>query len=85
MTTPKSASTNSGAGLPNTPRRVRLRLDTIDRVRRETARLYLEGKLGQRDPSDVSKLGSLLALIGRLIEGGEMERRIEALEQAERR
>lgn len=70
---------------PAAPKRARLRLDTIDRVRRETARLYVDGKLGLRDPSDVSKLGNLLALIGRLIEGGEIERRIAALEQADSR
>ena len=60
------------------------RLDTIDKVRREAARLYNQARRGEISASDASKLGNLLALIGRLIEGGELERRIAALEAQER-
>ena len=63
-----------------TPRPPRVRLDTLDRVRRELARLYTEGRDGRRDVADVSKLASVLAIVARLIEGGEIEKRIDALE-----
>jgi hypothetical protein len=70
---------------PPTPARAsaepRLRLDSLQRVRREMARLYVEGKRGKRDVSDVSKLAHVLALIGRIVEGSELERRLEELEQ----
>ena len=58
----------------------RVKLDTIDRVRRELARLYTEGRDGRRDVADVSKLASVLAIVARLIEDSENERRLEALE-----
>ena len=35
-------------------------------------RLYVEGKHGRRDVQDVSRLANVLALIGRMIEGGEI-------------
>lgn len=58
----------------------RVRLDSVDRVRRELVRLYKEGRDGKRDTQDVSRLANVLALIGRLIEGGQLEARIAALE-----
>jgi hypothetical protein len=69
----------ASAALPRLPR---VRLDSLDRVRREMAKLYIEGRSGRRDVQDVSRLANVLALIGRVIEGGELEKRIEALEQA---
>ena len=60
------------------------RLDSLDKVRREAARLYNQARRGEISASDASKLGNLLALIGRLIEGGELERRLAALEAQER-
>ena len=71
--------------LPNTPRRRRVQLDSIARVRRETAKLYVEARDGRRDVSDASKLGNLLAIIARMLEGSDLERRIEAIEAAERK
>ena len=70
-------------GLRNSPRRTRARLDTLVRVRRELTRIYTSARDGERDVSDASKLGNLLGLLGRMIEGGELERRIEALEVAQ--
>jgi hypothetical protein len=57
-----------------------LRLDSVNRVRRELTRLYLQGREGHRDVAEVSRLANVLALIGRLLEGSELERRLEALE-----
>lgn len=63
-----------------TPPRVRLKLNSIDDVKAEMARLYREGKAGQRDVQDVSRLANVLALLARMIEGSDLERRIAALE-----
>ena len=65
------------------PRRLRLPLSTAEDVKRELARIYREGKAGQRDVGDVSKLANVLALLARLIETSDLERRLEILEQAD--
>jgi hypothetical protein len=61
--------------------RLRLPLATANDVKREMARLYREGKAGKRDVADVSRLANVLALLGRLIEGADLEARLAALEQ----
>lgn len=66
------------------PPRLRLPLATIDDVRREMGRLYREGKAGRRDVGEVSKLANVLSLLGRLIEGAEIEARIAKLEAMQR-
>ncbi len=81
MTKPRTSPSNCAAP----PVRLRLRLNTIDDVKAEMARLYREGKAGTRDVSDVSRLANVLALLGRLIEGSELERRLTALEETEGR
>jgi hypothetical protein len=58
-----------------------LRLDSLAGVRREMVALYAEAKRGDRDVADASKLANILSLIGRLIEGGEMEHRVDQLEK----
>lgn len=63
-----------------TPPRLRLKLNSIDDVKAEMARLYREGKAGQRDVQDVSRLANVLALLARMIEGSDLEKRIAALE-----
>ena len=74
---PKASGAAGSGAHPPLPR---VQLDSLERVRREMARLYVEGKQGRRDVQDVSRLANVLALIGRMIEGGELERRLEALE-----
>jgi hypothetical protein len=59
---------------------LRLKLRTINDVRGELARLYRDGKAGRRDVNDVSKLANVLAILGRLIEGADFERRLLAAE-----
>lgn len=68
----------NGKDLPPTPR---IRLDSMERVRREMTSIYAEAKHGRRDVAAASKLANMLALIGRLIEGGELEKRLDALEK----
>ena len=82
MTAAEAPEPNDDADDDDAPRRCRLRLNTVDLVRRELVKLYRDGRDGRRDTQDVSRLANVLALIGRMIEGGDLERRIAALEQA---
>lgn len=61
------------------PRRHRP-LKTLEQVRQEISKVYRASRDGSIDISDASKLGNLLALIGRVIEGSTVEARIKALE-----
>lgn len=76
---PSRAGATAGE-IPPSPR-VRLRLRTLDDVRAELARLYRDGKSGRRDVTEVSKLANVLSILGRLIEGSELESRVEHLER----
>ena len=71
-----STTTNKDA-----PPRLRLKLATIDDCAAELARLYREGKAGLRDVADVSKLANVLQILGRLLEGGQLEQRLAKLEE----
>lgn len=75
LLTGKTAATKQA-----TPPRLRLPLATVGDVRRELARLYREGKAGQRDIQDVSRLANVLQILNRAIEGSEFEQRLEQLE-----
>jgi hypothetical protein len=57
-------------------------LDTLARCRRESARLYVDGRKGVITASDCSKMASVLDLVSRLIERGELKARVAALEAA---
>lgn len=76
-----NASGASAGDEADPPSRLRLPLVTVNDVKREMARLYREGKAGRRDVADVSRLANVLALLGRLIEGADLEARLAALEQ----
>jgi hypothetical protein len=78
----KAAASRTSARKPTAPPRVRCRLRTIDDVKVEIARIYREGKGGKRPVGDVSKLANVLSIMGRLIEGADIEERIAALERA---
>ena len=75
MITPQPASSDAPAVVPP-----QVRLDTIDRVRREAAQLYADSKAGCHAPADAFHLGGVL--VGRLIEGRDLKRRVAAPEQA---
>jgi hypothetical protein len=73
---------DNGEGTPLRPR-CRLRLDTLDRARRELAKIYRAAAYDKtRDVSDASKLGHLLTMIARILEASDLEKRIVALEAA---
>ena len=67
------------------PRGVRIGpLLTPGDVKVEAGRLYKAARRGEVPPADASRLASVLALIARVIEGADLETRIEALERAQR-
>ena len=53
------------------------RLDSMAAVRRELARLYKEARAGGLEVAAASKLANVLQILGRMIEGAELEKRIE--------
>ena len=79
---PRAARASTAkAATPPAPRRVRTKLGTITEVTRELARLYREARGAKLGTSDASKLANILALMGRLIEGSELEARVAAIER----
>jgi hypothetical protein len=56
------------------------RLDSLCRVRREAAKLYAAARKGEVPSADAARMGSILSLIGTLIERGALEACIGALE-----
>lgn len=82
----RTGGTRADTGAAAEPRggdkRLRLPLRTVDDIKTELARLYREGKAGRRAVADVSKLANVLGILGRVIELGEFEARIKALEDA---
>ena len=76
-----SDETRAGKDAERQPR-LRLPLATMHDVRRELARIYREGRSGHREVADVSKLANVLQILSRVIEGSELERRVQALEDA---
>jgi len=75
--TPETLDRRAIAVLP-TPHRIDLK--TIDDVRVEMARVYRDMRAGRIDPAVGTRLAYVLSQIGRLIESGEIEKRLEALE-----
>jgi len=65
------------AVLPTPPR---IDLRTIDDVRVEMARVYRDMRGGKIDTQDGTRLAYVLSQIGKLIESGEIEKRLEAVE-----
>lgn len=65
---------------PQKGQRYRCKLDTIDDVRREMAKVYRESRSQVIDPVTGTKLVWMLQSVARVIEGSDLEKRIEALE-----
>jgi hypothetical protein len=71
-----------GETCPNSPPPYRRRrLDTLAKMRRELTNLYHEAREGTVEPADASKLTSILATAGRMIEGSEIEARLAEVER----
>jgi len=76
-------STQAGWGKPPVKkRRSRVRLDSLSDIRMEAARQYRRALEGETKIEDMSRLINALALIGRMIEGSDVEARLAALEGA---
>jgi len=67
---------------PPAPKRLRLPLATVKDVQRELARVYRLFRAEAISESRAKSLAYVLSLLGRLIEGGDLERRIAELEDA---
>lgn len=62
------------------PARYRAKLDSVNDVRREIARCYRESRSGLMQTADLSKYTYCLKEIAKVIETGDLEKRIESLE-----
>ena len=60
--------------------RYRAKLDSISDVRREMARVYRDARSGVVDVQDATKLTWCLQAVAKVIEGSDLEKRIEILE-----
>jgi hypothetical protein len=67
------------AGPP--PRRRRPDLATLSAVRREMGRVYRDMRAKRIESQHGTRLTYVLTAIGKLIEGSEIQKRVEALEQ----
>ena len=56
------------------------KLNTIEMIRRELCRLYKLARKGEVDTLDAHRMAGILNLAARLIEGQELEKRVESLE-----
>lgn len=63
----------------------RMKLETVQNVRRELARIYREARRGELKVETASRLAYLLDLMSRMIERSDLEARIVALETAKAR
>ena len=65
---------------PQRGSRYRCKLDTLNDVRREMAKVYRESRSGGIDPFNGTKFIWILQAVSKVIEGSDLEKRIEALE-----
>lgn len=66
---------------PGTPLAIRRRpLNTIDAVRKQAASLYWDARRGRITAQEASRMANVLAIIFRMIEGGELEERLAEVE-----
>lgn len=66
---------------PNPSQKGSVALTRMSHIRSELSRLYREARNGKIDLVAATKLTYILQVLGRIIEGSELEARIEALEQ----
>lgn len=66
---------------PQSGQRYRCKLDTMQDVRREMAKVYREARSGLVDVQDATKLTWCLQAVAKVIEGSDLEQRIEKLEE----
>jgi len=64
-----------------TPTPTKIKLNELEDVRREMARVYREARGGKIDSSEAGRLAYILTGIGKLIEATVIEKRLEHLER----
>jgi hypothetical protein len=57
------------------------RLSTMNSVRQEMARVYREARRGEKNTQEAGRLVYILSQIARIIEGSDLDQRINKLEQ----
>ena len=63
------------------PKKIRIgRLSTVGGVVTELGRIYRQGRKGELDLGDMTKLATVLREIRCALEAGDLERRVDALE-----
>ena len=72
--------TGAVSNLPPQVARYRAKLDSMQDVRREMAKVYREARSGVVEVVDGTKLVWMLQAVGKVIEGSDLEKRIEILE-----
>jgi hypothetical protein len=65
---------------PQKGQRYRCKLDSLGDVKSEMAKLYREARSGVIDVQDSTKLVWVLQAVAKVIEGSDLEKRIEILE-----
>lgn len=81
---PLTIDGESGKPLPTPPakRAKHIRLRTIDDVRAEAERVYRDARNGRIEPHEGTKLTYMLSQITTMIELGDIDRRLTAIEEA---
>jgi hypothetical protein len=67
-------------GIAAVPTPLRIDLKTVDDVRVEAARVYRDMRAGRIETQHGTRLVYVLSVIGKLIEAGDVEKRLEAIE-----
>jgi hypothetical protein len=75
------AVTIDGASGRCTPTPAKIKLNALEDVRREMARVYREARGGKIDSSEAGRLAYILTGIGKLIEATEIEKRLSQMER----
>ncbi|MDD2661631.1 MAG: hypothetical protein PHY54_18425 [Methylococcales bacterium] len=66
---------------PQKGQRYRCKLDTMQDIKREMAKVYREARSGVVDVQDATKLTWCLQAVAKVIETSDLEKRIEELER----
>lgn len=85
MDTEDETQSRSSVGSSARPGRIRIPLRNLDEVQRELARLYRDMRGGAIETQDGSRLANVLQILARVIDGGEIERRLAAIEESDKR
>ena len=64
-----------------TPTPPKIKLNTLEDLRRETARVYRDARAGTIDVSEAARLTYILTGIGKFIEATDLEKRLAQMER----